>query len=260
MKLIHLFSLLLCFGLIGCDQDGLLFSPTAELEHSTAEALPKSSTMGNPTKVFRTENTILIDGLESDWEDVPKRKIKKELDLGIPINKKLDLSGYFKVLWDEDNLYIFAQILDEEINISGQQLFEKDGFEVYIDGDNSKNTAPADFPLAFPPLAYDENDDFFRFVIGENAALSAWGIIDPSNFEFMIAMTPKGYNVEIKMPFTELPSLSPVPGYEFGFDVQINDNDGGERQNFLKWESGLDNSFFDPSLFGTLVLFDGTAG
>ena len=61
------------------------------------------------------------------------------------------------------------------------------------------------------------------------------------------------------MPFSDLPELSAVAGSEFGFEFQVNDNDNDQRQNFLKWKSSLDNSYFDPSTFATAFLKDSVA-
>jgi len=186
--------------------------------------------------------------------DVPKHKLRLETELGIPIDNKFDLYGYFKILWDDNYLYVFANILDEEINVNGAELYERDGLEIYLDGDNSKNVA-TEPPTTFPPPAYDSNDDFIRFIHNESVPLSAWGIIDVSNFEYAIYNTDKGYNVEAKMPFADLPGFPAVTGHIFGIEFQINDNDNDQRQNFLKWYSDVDDSWFNPSMFGTAILF-----
>ncbi len=205
--------------------------------------------------VFKANQPIVIDGLEDDWGNVPRRKLQMELDLGSPIESKLDLSSYFKILWDDDYLYVFVSVTDEEINLNGAEVYEKDGVEFYFDGDNSKNVAPGP-PTSFPPPAYDSNDDFFRFLPYGTGALGAYGIISTANFESEIMITDKGYDVEIKMPFSDLPELSAEVGSKFGFEFQVNDNDNDQRQNSLKWSSSLDNSFFDPSTFATAILIN----
>jgi len=183
-----------------------------------------------------------------------------ELDLGSPIESKFDLSSYFKILWDDDYLYVFVSVLDEEINLTGVELWERDGVEFYLDGDNSKNEAPGE-PTSWSPApeAYDANDDFFRFLPYETNALGAYDNIDTANFEFEIMITDKGYDVEIKMPFNDLPELSADAGSEFGFEFQVNDNDNDQRQNSLKWNSSLVRSYYDPSIFATAILVNSIA-
>ena len=213
-----------------------------------------------PTKVFRTPGVITIDGLEKDWKRAPKHKMRLEVNAETPspIENNFDLSSYFKMLWDDENLYFFVRIQDQEINTPSvpiDRLYEKDGLEIYLDGNNSKNVAVGP-PGAIPPDAYDSNDDFIRFIPGESNPLSAWGIINVSNFVFDVETTSDGYTVEIKMPFADLPDFDPQGGHVFGLEFQVNDNDNNQRQNFLKWASAIDESWFDPSLFGTAVLFD----
>lgn len=259
MKILK-YPLLIVLGLlIGCSESSVVdpASDSASFENEITSDLSK---YGNQKiiKVFPAVKSITIDGEENDWARAPKHKMRLEVDpgTGSPIENKDDLTSYFKMLWDEDNLYVFARIQDQDINTDGTELYERDGFEVYIDGDNSKTAAIVSPPVVFPPPAYDINDDFFRFIPGEASAFSAWGLIDPSNFEFAIMSTDEGYNVEIKMPFAELPGFPAVDkmGHEFGLEFQTNDNDYGNRESFLKWNSGLDDSYFNPSIFGTAVL------
>ena len=246
-----LFSALLV--LVGCT-DTSVVDPENTVEDIKYK-LNKNSN-AEMIKVFPAMKSVTIDGLENEWARAPKHKMRLEVDAAVPspIENKDDLTSYFKMLWDEEYLYVFASIQDEEINVNGDQLFERDGFEIYIDGDNSKNVDPGP-PAAFPPPAYDSNDDFFRFIPGEAGALSAWGIIDASNFQFAFNITEKGYDLEVKIPFADLPDFPAEAGHVFGVEFQTNDNDNYERQNFLKWNSELDDSYFNPSLFGTAVLF-----
>ncbi|WP_235296517.1 CBM9 family sugar-binding protein [Portibacter marinus] len=258
-----IFSFLLLFGTLlisSCALDSGMQFPIEEVNlNDHSEQIHMNSRQGQPLKVFKAPGFITIDGIAEEWSDVPPRKMREELNTGFPIEKKWDLSGTFQMLWDENHLYFFATILDQEINVSGEALFEKDGLEIYIDGDNSKNEAAPGPPIVFPPPAYDSNDEFIRFVPGIPDPLPAWGIYDVSNISFEILQTENGYNVEISMPFSDLPDFPAQPGHEFGLELQLNDNDGGQRQNFLKWFSGLDHSYYDPSTFGTAVLFDSVA-
>jgi len=53
--------------------------------------------------------------------------------------------------------------------------------------------------------------------------------------------------------------LSADAGSEFGFEFQVNDNDNDQRQNSLKWNSSLGQSYYDPSIFATAILVNGIA-
>lgn len=259
-----LLTLTSCFLMFSCnqDKDSLLNNSLEDVndEYFKAENLDsytstKNNQSNKPIKVFKTPNSITIDGHEDDWERAPKHKMRVEIDLGFELDNNFDLSSYFKMLWDDENLYVFARILDEEINTSALEVFEKDGFEIYIDGNNSKTEADYNTPT-FPPAAYGNNTDFFRYIPGETQPIGAWEIIDASTFESAIILTEDGYNVETKIPFSSFPDFLAEGGYQFGVEFQTNDNDNDERQQILKWWSDIDFSYLDPSLFGTAVLIE----
>ena len=265
MKIFMPLLLISCTFLFSCSNENPLIESTLEAQDQNLkinETHKNSSQKGvnnrPPLKVFRSAGSIEIDGQETEWSEVPKHKMRVEIDLGFELDNKFDLSSYFKMLWDDNHLYVFAKILDEEINTAADQLFEKDGFEIYIDGNNSKTEADYNTP-SFPPAAYGNNTDFFRYIPGETQALAAWGIIDASTFESVIYFTEDGYNVETKIPFSSFPDFPADAGHLFGLEFQTNDNDNDQRQQLVKWWSDNDFSYLDPSMFGTAVLFKATA-
>ncbi len=258
MKYLFLIPLFSCLLLSSCHQDSSLNHSQeaySEVQDSDLSATTRNNQSTKPIKVFKTRKAITIDGQEKDWKRAPKRKMRLEIDLGFELDNKSDLSSYFKMLWDDENLYVFASISDDEINTSASNIFEKDGFEIYLDGNNSKTPADYNVP-SFPPAAYGNNTDFFRYIPGETQAQGAWGIINTSTFESAIILTEDGYSVETRIPFSAFPDFSAEAGTLFGVEFQVNDNDDNVRQQILKWWSDSDFSFLDPSLFGTAVLFE----
>jgi hypothetical protein len=260
MNLIKICFIALLSFLIACSESSIL-DPVNDAAPGDSELTSSLNKNGSekPVKVHRTKKEIVIDGKNDDWTRNGRiHKLRLEVDAGTqnPIENKKDLSSDVRMLWDDENLYFFASIWDEEININGVQLFERDGLEIYIDGANNKNVGILDFPPPnFTPAGYEDNVDFFRFIPDEGAS-SDYGIIDVSKFDFVIIKTSRGYDVEVKMPFADLPGFpaGDKTGHEFGVEFQTNDNDNDVRQNFLKWNSALDDSYFNPSLFGTAVL------
>ena len=116
-----------------------------------------------------------------------------------------------------------------------------------IDGNNSKGEE------------YDGFDDFHAILTGDPSAnnvyvsgSSAAGLdifyqsrIGPSFILYELSINLESAGIEIGKPF--------------GFDVQTNDDDnGGERDVKYGWfeRSGLDRSWFQPAVFGTLLLTD----
>ena len=97
--------------------------------------------------------------------------------------------------------------------------------------------------------------------------------------QFQVLRTAGGYNIEAAFPLAELqiypsedpsPLLDangdPVPGTGIapnnviGFEMQINDDDGGGRQTLMRWHSDDNNSYQNPSLFGQARLVQTTVG
>lgn len=265
MKKLHSFMLLLAvagFFVLSCEQSPLSVQnePDNPTQSDSGFAFSKSSLPNSDyIKVFRTGGTMVIDGNESDWENVPKHKMRRYFyvdDPIVPLDNKFDLSAYFKALWDDNNLYVFVNILDDNINVTAVGPWDKDGFELFMDADNGKD-APEDYDGVWPGT-YDGNDDQIRFV-WQASPFSARGHYDVSQFDYAYLQTGNGWNVEIKMPFSAIQMGSPEDGHAFGVEFHVNDNDYGVRHNFVKWWSESDYTYLYPSLFGTAYLFDGVA-
>ena len=126
--------------------------------------------------------------------------------------------------------------------------WEKDSIELFFDGDNSKNSEA---------MGYDSNDDQLRFIYNQFNAQSVRGNIDISAVDYGYSTTSDGWNLEVELPFSALP-FDGTANHIFGFEAQVNDNDTGvRRSNVLKWWSDIDDSWKNPSLFGTAKLIEG---
>jgi hypothetical protein len=74
------------------------------------------------------------------------------------------------------------------------------------------------------------------------------------NVEFAMVTTDKGYRTEIKFPWTTL-GKKPATGATIGFDVQVNDSDGGgKRDHKIAWFAKADNAWENPQRFGNAEL------
>ncbi len=217
-----------------------------EIRHVSIELLPlKSLTNGVP----------IIDGITDDaWEDAPRINFRITRNETGPLDSIEDLSAYFSMMWDEDNIYLFVSVTDDDINVSDPTPWLNDGIELFLDGDNSKNDL-SDYP-DYWPYAYDLNDDQLRFVFGKEPT-SGHSNIDVSAFNFAYSQNKRGYNLEVAMPFNAL-QFSPSMRHLFGFEIVVLDNDLGVRQNSLRWWSSEDGemAWKNPSLFGTAILTD----
>src|SRR5690554_537153 len=88
--------------------------------------------------ISKTSQTITIDG-DVDGAYTTFRDISELLSgsIGSP-----DIAASWSGLWDDANLYLLIQVEDNNLSAdSGTEWYNDDGVEVFVDGDNSKNSS-----------------------------------------------------------------------------------------------------------------------
>ncbi|MBN2103683.1 T9SS type A sorting domain-containing protein [bacterium] len=203
-----------------------------------------SMTDGFVLEVPMTHTPPTIDGnMDPVWYSVCSVPLEKSsLDDDVQTDDWLDTFASFKAMYDDHYFYILIRAQDDIINTSNGSAWENDSFEIYFDGDNSKNDLAT---------GYDGNDKQLRYVYGQTSENN--GTAPHSNCKFM--NTAYGYNCEVRIPAQDM-TFGLNPGHDFGFEVQFNDDDSGTRDHLLKWWSASNNSWQDASLFGTAVTTD----
>lgn len=144
----------------------------------------------------------------------------------------------FRVLWDEESIYVWAEVYDPVINKDNSNPWEQDSIEIFVDEGNEKATS------------YDRNDAQYR-VNFEN--VQSFGT-NASKDYFVTATkrTDFGYIVEaqVKMRTRKL-----AEGVVIGFDVQVNDADRfGSRVGIIAFNETENECWRNPSYFGNLKL------
>jgi len=150
-----------------------------------------------------------------------------------------DMDFDFRAMWDDDYFYFFANVRDDMISVEAGADHEKDSFELYFDGDNSKNEV-----VEAGVSAYDDNDKQLRAIYTDTPT---------ENIAF--AATDLGWDIEWRISYDEL-GWTPEAGFDIGFDVQLNDQDDPAdlRSGMARWWSNDNYSWLDPSLFGNALL------
>ena len=109
----------------------------------------------------RAGEAINIDGRaeESSWEKAAWNPID-QLWLGVQPGPE-DFSGRFKVLWDEDHLYILAEIIDDVLfdryPDPRQDYYKDDCLEIFLDEDHSGGDHTYNFNAFAYHIALDYN-------------------------------------------------------------------------------------------------------
>lgn len=163
-----------------------------------------------------------------------------------------DLSAEWYGLWDDTNLYFLIDITDQTLDAtSGTQVWQNDVIEVYFNMDNVK-----------PGGGNGHSGDNYQYTFfwdhpGEqNGAYGDW-----TGVEWAQMQTAKGYRIEVKMPWTSLTTLTIEEGFDFGFDIAINDNDGNSNYDSVTyWYNSSSPLYGNIDGAGTVYLggdFDG---
>ncbi len=159
-----------------------------------------------------------------------------------------DLSASASFLWDSQKLYALFEITDDSKNggVSGEQSYQNDGVELYIDADNSKGSS------------YGSNDFQYRFIWNESQVHETKHSAT-QNVQFQQSDTDNGYIMEIAIPWATLETTAPGAGELLGIDVHVNDNDGSGREAKIALYAQSDDAWENPSLFGDAKLYDATS-
>jgi len=188
---------------------------------------------------------ISIDGIinEAAWASVPYNQIS-ELCLGTNPN---NISGSFKALWDTSNLYLGFNIRDSYLNATQVACanYNDSAVEIYLDMANDHGAQP--YPGSVGDFHFMISYDCLQFCL--NAAVA----LPPSGMQYASTYDATGYRMEVLIPWALL-GVSPLIGSTYGFDAQIDFNNGtNERVGQLVW-NGDEENWRDSSDFGEIVL------
>jgi len=161
--------------------------------------------------------------------------------------------SYWRAKHDGTHLYILAVIYDEpfyEIFGDSTDIWEDDTADLYFDIGNDKAST----------YGSDDYHQLFRYhnmtsdnkLVGYNSAPGMNVSYSTSAGMEMPGSTRTVYEFKVS-----LSSIGLVPEQRFGFDIHVNDDiDGGDRDAKWGWfaPSDADNSWQDPSVFGTAIL------
>lgn len=178
---------------------------------------------------FRLTTPIKVDGDLGDW---PKAAMPILIDKQSQLTPGADstdnwsgpsdLSGKIYVAYDDQYLYLAADVTDDVViqEFEGIYLYQGDSVELYLDTDlsdaGSGTYSEDDWQLAFTPGTQAAKPD--RVLFQQVSGREVNGVVVAAK------KTAKGYMLEVAIPLSEL-KLTPKAGLEIGFDTAINDVD-----------------------------------
>ncbi|MBN2118668.1 MAG: endo-1,4-beta-xylanase [Anaerolineales bacterium] len=159
-----------------------------------------------------SEGTPTVDGQPDDlWE----------MQAWTSLQASETLSADFKVLWDEQNLYLLLDVKDATQD-------PQDIVEIFLDQDNTKSGS------------YEDDD--LHFTCRD-------GTCTPSeDIQYAVQATAVGYRVEAALKLSEAASV----GRQIGFDIRI--TDGSVPNVPIMWNDLTDSQDTTTANFGTILL------
>lgn len=196
-----------------------------------------------------------IDGSVDDWSINSYQLIALVYDPDFTHAGPNDLSGTFMVGWDDNQLYIAAEVTDDQHvqNATGRDLFLGDSLEVLLDkelrGDFFKSILSGDdYQLGISPGS----------PIGESPEAYLWFPEANEGPRILVNIaaseTDSGYQIEMAIPWSVF-GITPSEGDLFGFGFSLSDNDEIGTSVQQTMISNLSTRFLaDPMTWGNLVL------
>lgn len=160
------------------------------------------------------------------------------VNIPLTINKGSEASANAKVLWDDDNLYVYATVNDAVLDKTGAQTHEQDSLEVFIDEDNGKTAS------------YGEDDKQYRINYNNEQSFNGKKCL-AENVKSATKTIEGGYVVEAAFKWTD---IKPANGAEIGLEFQINDAKGGKRIGTLSWYDETGMGWSGSNVYGTVEL------
>lgn len=190
-----------------------------------------------------------VDGVVDElWSGVPALQLGNTI-LGDAVSSA-DLSATAHLLATDTFLYALIEVMDDDLrNDSGEQWWEDDAVEIYLDGDRSAGDAYDGVNDA--QLIFRWNDG--SVIVGPNSVAAPEGLV------YSMVQTGGGYRLEVAIPIAAL-GIPTGDGSQFAIDVHVIDDDlsAGEstRENKIAWSATVDELWRAPSRMGSVQVVD----
>lgn len=180
--------------------------------------------------------TAIVDGKEGAiWNDV--EALPLTINLGAAETTKADA----KLLWDEENLYLYMDVEDSVLNKDSGNAWEQDSIEVFIDENNGKTTG------------YEADDKQYRINYDNETSFNGTNC-KADNMQSVAVVTEKGYAIEAAFKWTDVEIKA---NDNIGLELQINDaGESGSRLGTLSLFDTSGNGYQNTAVFGTVGLSD----
>ncbi|QSB14773.1 endo-1,4-beta-xylanase [Natronosporangium hydrolyticum] len=144
-----------------------------------------------------------------------------------------------RLLWDDDRLYLLAEVADPHLDASNSNSWEQDSIEIFVDPNNTKSGP------------YQADDGQYRINFENHQTINGMLDVIGDNLTSETAVVDGGYRIEASV---ELNTMEPEPGSFVGLELQINDATDGSRTSVHNWHDPTGQSYQDTSRWGVARL------
>ena len=195
---------------------------------------------------------VVVDGLGADWGDDGLRVDILTSSDG-QVRTPTDLDAQFRIAWDPSGLLLWIAVQDDE-PIEHPELNEpwpRDSVDLVVAGATDRGFQLVISPGADPDFASARHAlHDMRPEAARPAALRA---------EWKSRVVPGGYEVEVRLPWSNLGALGPKDVGEIRLRMSVDDEDKQGDRLRLSWPGGA-TAPVDPDLGQALRLATGNAG
>ena len=189
---------------------------------------------------------ITLDGEFADWGGVPQMTLPPDADLTTN-----DPAVSFAAATDDTNLYLYANVIDDEIisGEHGENYWNEDSVEFYINATGNLDAPSYTDGIAqitIPALNIANPDQ--PVISGVRG--------DTTDANLVAIRTETGWAVEVALPLqNDVWNIDTSDGEVIGFQVHLNGASNRDRDTKLIWSTAdtADTSYQNPSVFGELV-------
>ncbi len=269
MNFAPFFALLSLCLFTACQPSGNSSNPPITIEKMTGHQKEPLTEEANGTEEFRAIKAVfapVIDGRGNDacWEKAEWLPLNQRW-LGESYSED-DFQGRYKLSWDENYLYLLAEIVDDtliDIHPDGLvKYWDDDCLEVFIDEDRSKGNHQYSHNAFAYHIALDNKvvdigpDSMFRYY---NDHLESRRTQQGKTSTWEVAM--KLFDDSYRDDATDNIPVKLTKGKVCGFALAYCDNDASaERENFIGSVAvkGKDKNrgWIDAGIFGSLQLVE----
>jgi hypothetical protein len=201
----------------------------------------------SPLGARQAKEKIIINGIADDasWQ----------LAQWLPINNLIlgtqpsgdDFSGRFKIMWDEKQLYLLVEIIDDILfdqHADPRHLYwDDDCLEIFLDEDGSGGNHQFNFNAFAYHVALDNqtvdigeknSDGSDNFVLLNDHVTSKWRRSEKSPNKVIWEVSVRVYDDSFTMQMKKPMAVNLFEGKKIGFMLAYCDNDGSkEREHFI---------------------------